>query len=531
MADQAILREYLVALGFKVDETEKKKFSNELVGMDKKAIGLSKAVLGVAVAAQAMVATFAFQMEKLYYLSKRTDSTVGNIKAIAYGFGQVGLSADQMKTSLNSFAGAIRSNPGLTGLLNSLGVQVTGRDKADVMMDFVAQIRKMPPYVAERYAALFGMDPETLFTLSAGLEKLKAAQAIRKQMSADAGVDTEKAAAASMEYANSLREVWEKVGLLKDALAIQLLPTFRSFTKGLSENLTELTRWLIKFDSLSSAVSSFFKSDAERKLDIELGKAPKPGTAAKPKNFIEWLTTPVVDYTPPVNIKGGPIDTATMARSLIPDWARRPENRNQAHTGAAYSGAGGGRGFVNPGALAGTNPAPLAQGSPAKLFEELEAKYALPAGLLDRVWKRESNRGDKRYMLSSAGAKGHFGFMDATAKQYGVKDPNDLTQSATGSAKYFADLLKQNEGDLRRASAAYNWGPGNLQRYGLGRAPKETRDYMDAVAGPASAPTIKQENHFHINGAQDPKAVSREVANNQRSVNADMVRQFTPRVN
>ncbi len=527
MADQAILREYLVALGFKVDETAKKKFGNEIVGLDKKALGLAKTVIAVGAAAQAMVATFAFQMEKLYYASKRTDGTVGNLQALAYGAGQVGLAGDQMKQAVVGFAAAIRSNPGLTGLLNSLGVQVTGRDKADVMMDFVAQIKKMPPYVAERYAALFGLDADTLFTLSAGLEKLKAAQAMRKQMALDAGVDTEKAAAASMEYANSLREVWEKVGLLKDVLAIQLLPVFQQFTSDLSANLTTLTRWLSKFDSLGAAVSSFFKSDNERKVDEMMGK--KPGAGEKPKNFVDWLTKPVSEYQKPLDIKGGPIDTQTAARSLIPDWARRPEHRNSAHTGVPDRGAGGGRGFVNP-SMPTTPPAasPTATADSAKLFKELESKYALPPGLLDRVWYQESRRG--KNMRSPAGAKGHFQFMDPTAKQYGVNDPNDLTQSATGAAKYFADLLKQNGGDLRKASAAYNWGPGNLQRYGVGRAPKETRDYMDAIAGPAQ-PSIKQENHYHINGAQDPKAVGREVEANQRSANADMVRQFTPRVN
>lgn len=113
------------------------------------------------------------------------------------------------------------------------------------------------------------------------------------------------------------------------------------------------------------------------------------------------------------------------------------------------------------------------------LFSRLESQYGLPKGLLDSVWAQESSRGTN--MRSSAGAKGHFQFMDATAKQYGLDDPDDLTKSATAAAQMYRDLLKQNGGDLSKALAGYNWGQGNVQRKGLENAPKETRNYVEQV--------------------------------------------------
>ncbi|VVE12977.1 Membrane-bound lytic murein transglycosylase F [Pandoraea capi] len=113
------------------------------------------------------------------------------------------------------------------------------------------------------------------------------------------------------------------------------------------------------------------------------------------------------------------------------------------------------------------------------LFSRLESQYGLPKGLLDSVWAQESGRGTN--MRSPAGAKGHFQFMDATAKQYGLEDPDDLTKSATAAAQMYRDLLKQNGGDLSKALAGYNWGQGNLQRKGMENAPKETRNYVDQV--------------------------------------------------
>lgn len=120
------------------------------------------------------------------------------------------------------------------------------------------------------------------------------------------------------------------------------------------------------------------------------------------------------------------------------------------------------------------------------LFNQLESQYGLPSGLLDAVWAQESSRG--KNMLSPKGAKGHMGFMDATAQQYGVADPDNLTQAATGAARMYSDLLRQYGGDLPRALAGYNWGQGNLARKGFDAAPAETRNYIQKVTAGMGQP-------------------------------------------
>ena len=114
-----------------------------------------------------------------------------------------------------------------------------------------------------------------------------------------------------------------------------------------------------------------------------------------------------------------------------------------------------------------------------QLFASLEQQHGLPTGLLDAVWATESSRG--KHMLSPAGAQGHFQFMPATAKQYGLADANDLEQSATAAARMYADLLRQTGGDLEQALAGYNWGIGNVQRKGMQQMPTETRNYIQKV--------------------------------------------------
>lgn len=127
-----------------------------------------------------------------------------------------------------------------------------------------------------------------------------------------------------------------------------------------------------------------------------------------------------------------------------------------------------------------------------ELFRNLERNYGLPSGLLDSVWNAESARG--RRMLSPAGAQGHFQFMPATAKQYGLADPSDLTQSATAAAQMYADLLKQTGGDLSKALAGYNWGIGNVQRRGMDSAPTETRNYIQKVMAGMGQPQSNQQD-------------------------------------
>lgn len=133
---------------------------------------------------------------------------------------------------------------------------------------------------------------------------------------------------------------------------------------------------------------------------------------------------------------------------------------------------------VNPGSVS-----PLKPGTEeADLFPRLEAKYNLPQGTLNNVYQAESGGG--KYLFSPAGAEGPFQFMPSTGKQYGLnnrEDRMDTGKSAEAAAKYLSDLLSQFGGDMKKAVAAYNWGPGRVGRLGLDYAPKETRDYLDRV--------------------------------------------------
>ncbi|WP_249540823.1 transglycosylase SLT domain-containing protein, partial [Escherichia coli] len=136
------------------------------------------------------------------------------------------------------------------------------------------------------------------------------------------------------------------------------------------------------------------------------------------------------------------------------------------------------------------------------MFNKLESLYQLPAGLLKSVAITES--GGNQFAISGAGAKGLFQFMDGTARDMGLRgnDVFDPEKSAQAAAKYLSQLLRQNGGDLSKALASYNWGIGNVKRYGMGLMPQETRNYIPKVMSnmPTSAPVIQQETNINIHG-------------------------------
>ncbi|MWG03303.1 transglycosylase SLT domain-containing protein [Escherichia coli] len=162
------------------------------------------------------------------------------------------------------------------------------------------------------------------------------------------------------------------------------------------------------------------------------------------------------------------------------------------------------------------------------MFNKLESLYQLPAGLLKSVAITES--GGNQFAISGAGAKGLFQFMDGTARDMGLRgnDVFDPQKSAQAAAKYLSQLLRQNGGDLSKALASYNWGIGNVKRYGMGLMPQETRNYIPKVMSnmPTSAPVIQQETNINIHGVSDPREAARLTVDRQKGVNSQLTQQL-----
>lgn len=112
-------------------------------------------------------------------------------------------------------------------------------------------------------------------------------------------------------------------------------------------------------------------------------------------------------------------------------------------------------------------------------FKEAATTYGVDENLLRAIARTESNFNPSA--TSHAGAMGIMQMMPATAKECGVTDPYDARQSILGGAMYFSKLLDKYDGNKTLALAAYNAGPGNVDKYGGVPPFEETQNYVQKV--------------------------------------------------
>lgn len=112
-------------------------------------------------------------------------------------------------------------------------------------------------------------------------------------------------------------------------------------------------------------------------------------------------------------------------------------------------------------------------------------KYAISEKLIQSVIQAESNyRPDA---VSPAGAQGLMQLMPATARELGVNDPFDVDQNIDGGARYLRKMMDRFGGDIKLALAAYNAGPGTVQRYNGNVPYQETQTYIQRVLSSMAA--------------------------------------------
>lgn len=222
-----VIKEFLVSLGYKIDDAGQRRFTESISSVTKQAVALGVALEATAAAIVGMVHRVSVGFESLAYASSRINSSVSNINSFKYAISQLGGTADGAMASLEAFSRKLRENPvGQEAWLKSWGVATRDasgkmKDTTDLMKGLVSsqKFQSQPEFLRLHIAEEAGIDERTYRALL--LQVGKFTEEYKKKMRA-AGLDPDKAA----EDAKKFEQAWRSMGASFDIIKSKVLSSF-----------------------------------------------------------------------------------------------------------------------------------------------------------------------------------------------------------------------------------------------------------------------------------------------------------------
>ncbi|WP_026383407.1 phage tail tape measure protein [Achromobacter xylosoxidans] len=552
MADQDVIREFLVSLGWKIDDKGERRFVETVEKSTKRVIALGTAATAAAAAVVAATAKMAAGLEEIYYASQRTKTSSQNILALGFAAGQAGSSANALRGSLENLARLIRSAPGSENLIQSIGVQTRDangqlRDTGEVLTDLGERLKAMPYYRAKAYADVLGIDENTLMALQRGLGEFSSEyQAMLKE----AGLNTEEATKDSKEFMNQLRLLGATFDILSKKAGTSLLKGLgdivQRFQKFVRENFQEINEIIVLLGDtaggflnllgrIGTAIGPYIRDAVKyiKEFGEEVDKAFGHLDFSEAITQFKRLGDAIEDVwrvIEPIFKKLGMGDLDKFLQSTV------DEAGDLAGIGAA----------LLKGDLAGVK-AVIDQRKARQASRVSGGEYSPTSG--DPRGIRNNNPGNLVYVGQAGASKeanGRFATfasaqeglnaLAAQLRRYGQRGLNSIqsivntyapaSENNTGA---YANYLAQKMGIDTNTQFDVNSDPAALAalirgivEYENGRNPY-SNDMIAQAAGMAPV-NLTQNVQISVAGTEDPYATANEVARQQRAIGSDAIR-------
>jgi hypothetical protein len=562
MSQTDTIREFVVALGYRVDTEGMKKFEEGISKVTASVFRLGKTLATTALAVAGGVEIFASNLEKLYFASQRTGTSATNLRAFDKAAQNFGASADEARASIEGLAHALRINPGNEGLINSLGVQTrdaTGhaRQLSDVMVDLGKHFAGMPIYLAEQYAQTLGISENTLLAMQQpGFSgELSRQQKLNKGGGYD---DASKGAHQFMERFRDFETQVENVATrVQGFLEHKMLGAMNGISDWWNKHGREVSRRISDFaDDIEKAAGKAkpaleWLNDQFWKLDKATdGWSTKIAAAAGALKLLGagGIVTGIIQLSAAILRLGAALVTAGIGGTGATATAAAGAGliaRLLGRLGIAGLLIGGYELYKHGEAGDLTGPTGqfhdspfgqrLSQMADGPSDENIQGQLTKPRwmGLASPLFTPEQAQGLINHLIDRSGLApdtdeggGNYGLAG-----WGGKSQKEFKDWSSGADLKGSSMDQQIGFLIHQLTEGSEKNIGDLIRAQTNIAQVErilNNQFDPAVSNttpsPAGAPVMNQENHFHIHGVTDPQANADAVVSKQTKVNSSLTR-------
>lgn len=262
MSDASVLKEYLISLGFTIDDASYKKFQSGINGITVKAVALGEIVADVAEKVARGVLKMAQNLDTLYFTSRRVGDSAENISAFGFAISQMGGSAESATASLESLASKMRFTPGLINAMQGWGIKTTDAKgmalgTSELLVNagrfWAAQNKRLGLAAGQaiglRQAQLMGIDEKTFLQLSTDPDRLEEEMKKYKEMAEALGFNVD----AANRFQTSMRDLKAELGLFASVVALQVMDKLQ----GLIDKFEELFPGILKLLGTQEGIDTF----------------------------------------------------------------------------------------------------------------------------------------------------------------------------------------------------------------------------------------------------------------------------------